>query len=79
MRLGDSEKIVRVSEFLSRTERGDAKRLFTNLYVKNLPDSIKTKEQLEELFAEYGAISSAVIMTVRTYALRSTMLLVVGV
>jgi polyadenylate-binding protein len=65
MRLGDSDKIVRVCEFLSRTERGDTKRLFTNLYVKNLPDSVQTKEELEKMFAEFGTISSAVIMKVQ--------------
>lgn len=65
MRLGESDRIVRVTEFLSRTERGDAARQFTNLYVKNLPESVKTKEQLEKLFSEHGTISSAVIMLVR--------------
>jgi RNA recognition motif-containing protein len=65
MRLGDSDKIVRVTEFLSRTERGDPKRTFTNLYVKNLPENVKTKEDLEGMFTDYGTISSAVIMEVR--------------
>lgn len=68
MRLGDSDKIVRVTEFLSRMERGDVQRKFTNLYVKNLPDEIDTKEKLEKMFETYGTISSAVMMTVRPAA-----------
>lgn len=62
MRLGESEKIVHVCEFLSRTERGDPRQLFTNLYIKNLPDSVATKEDLERMFSEFGSISSAVLM-----------------
>jgi polyadenylate-binding protein len=64
MRLGDSEKIVHVCEFLSRTERGDPKQLFTNLYVKGLPDSVTSKEDFERMFSEFGTISSAVFLKV---------------
>jgi polyadenylate-binding protein len=64
MSLGDSDKIVRVCEFLSRTERSDAKSLYTNLYVKNLPESVKAKEDLENIFSEFGTISSSVVMKV---------------
>ena len=37
--LGDSDKVVTVTEFVSKQDRGDPKQNYTNLYVKNLPAS----------------------------------------
>lgn len=64
-RLGhNSEKVVTVCEFLSRQERGDSAQKFTNIYVKNLPESVGTDEALQALFTEYGDITSAVVQKV---------------
>ena len=38
--------------------RQNKEMTFTNLYIKNLPDSIKTDEDLEELFLPYGDIQN---------------------
>jgi len=32
---------------------------YTNIYIKNLPSGLTTKEELEELFGEYGEITSS--------------------
>jgi polyadenylate-binding protein len=63
--LGDSEKVVTVCEFLSRQERGDSKPQFTNIYVKNLPPSIASEEDLKGIFNEFGDITSSAIRKVR--------------
>jgi RNA recognition motif. (a.k.a. RRM, RBD, or RNP domain) len=69
MTLGDSTKVVTVCRFVDRSEREkndvQHQQQFTNLYVKNLPASVKTQEDLEQMFAEYGEISSAITLTVR--------------
>jgi polyadenylate-binding protein len=49
---------VSVTQFKSRKERGGNKTKFTNLYVKNLPESF-TLANLEELFSKYGTITSS--------------------
>lgn len=62
--LGESEKVVTVTEFISKQERGDPKKDFTNIYVKHLPPSITTENELKEMFQEYGEISSVALMKV---------------
>ncbi|KAK1861273.1 hypothetical protein I4F81_003857 [Pyropia yezoensis] len=52
---------VFVGPFLSkreREERGQISRAFTNVYVKNIDDSICTEEKLRELFEPYGEVTS---------------------
>eukprot|EP00168_Porphyra_purpurea_P015739 TRINITY_DN48_c0_g1_i9.p2 TRINITY_DN48_c0_g1~~TRINITY_DN48_c0_g1_i9.p2 ORF type:complete len:265 (-),score=97.85 TRINITY_DN48_c0_g1_i9:1112-1906(-) len=52
---------VYVGPFLSkreREERGQISRAFTNVYVKNIDDSICTEEKLLELFEPYGEVTS---------------------
>lgn len=52
---------VSVAPFRSRQERGaGSSTVFTNLYVKNLPEDM-TQEKLEEMFAKYGAITSLML------------------
>lgn len=58
-------KKVFVGRFISRKERekelGERAKLFTNVYVKNLPDDFND-EKLQELFEPYGHITSHKIM-----------------
>ncbi|KAJ6807883.1 polyadenylate-binding protein 2-like [Iris pallida] len=56
-------KQVYVGPFLRKQERDNSadKSIFSNVFVKNLSEST-TKEQLEEVFGQYGEISSAVVM-----------------
>lgn len=52
---------VFVGPFLSkreREERGQISRAFTNVYVKNIDESICTEEKLRELFEPYGEVTS---------------------
>jgi len=52
---------VTVSAFKSRKERGSGgKNVFTNIYVKNIPAEIDD-EQLREMFAKHGTITSCKI------------------
>lgn len=62
--LGDSDKVVTVTEFVSKQDRGDPKQNFTNVYVKNLPASVKTEDDVKAMFSEYGEISSVALMKV---------------
>lgn len=62
--LGDSDKVVTVTEFISKQDRGDAKQNFTNVYVKNLPNTIQNEDAVRGLFQEFGTISSAACMKV---------------
>jgi len=59
-------KKVFVGKWMSRKERldalGDRARNFTNVYIKNLPETL-SEEGLREMFGEYGKISSAKLMT----------------
>lgn len=64
--LGESDKVVSVTEFVSKQERGDPKQHFTNIYVKNLPETIKTEDDVKAMFSEYGDISSVALMKVST-------------
>jgi polyadenylate-binding protein len=63
--LGDSDKVVTVTEFISKQDRGDGKQNFTNVYVKNLPSTIQSEDDVRGLFKEFGTISSAACMKVR--------------
>lgn len=62
--LGDSEQVVTVTEFISKQDRGDPKKRFTNVYVKNLPASVTTEEDLKKLFEGFGDISSVALSKV---------------
>nr|VDD48069.1 unnamed protein product [Brassica oleracea] len=58
-----NDKQVYVGPFLRRQERDSTanKTKFTNVYVKNLAEST-TDDDLKSAFAEYGEITSAVVM-----------------
>ena len=59
-------KKVYVGPFQKKSERpADGEIRFTNVYVKNLPDSVDD-DKLSELFGEFGSVTSAVVMRVRT-------------
>jgi len=52
---------VEVSAFKSKKERGGLnKNKFTNIYVKNLPETA-SKEKVEELFSKFGKITSSMV------------------
>ena len=56
---------VYVGPFLKKSDRPvDRESHFTNVYVKNLPDSVND-EKLNEMFSEHGSVTSAVVMKVR--------------
>jgi polyadenylate-binding protein len=57
-------KKVYVGKFVPRKERSNdsSKTKFTNVFVKNLDPSF-TSEQLREKFAQFGKVTSAVVMT----------------
>uniref|UniRef100_A0A7S1TBF4 Polyadenylate-binding protein n=1 Tax=Compsopogon caeruleus TaxID=31354 RepID=A0A7S1TBF4_9RHOD len=57
-------KKVYVGPFLSRKEReatGQVNKTFTNIYVKDMPDSVCSEEKLRELFEPFGTITSLYI------------------
>ena len=57
---------VYVGPFLKKSDRPvDRESHFTNVYVKNLPDSVNDKK-LNEMFSEHGSVTSAVVMKVPT-------------
>eukprot|EP00898_Chlorokybus_atmophyticus_P008272 jgi/Chlat1/8446/Chrsp80S00648 len=59
-----NDKQVYVGPFQRRAERdgaGGSGSKFTNIYVKNLADTV-TDEILRETFAQYGTVTSAVVM-----------------
>lgn len=58
-----NDKKVYVGLFIRRQERTQANGSpkFTNVYVKNLPETT-TDQDLEKLFGAYGSITSAVVM-----------------
>ena len=59
-----NDKKVYVGPFLKRDERpDDGEQRFTNVYVKNLAESV-SDERLNEMFSEFGAVTSAVVMKV---------------
>lgn len=52
---------VYVGKFLNRREReaaGQVNKIYTNVYVKNIDDSMCSEEKLRDLFAEYGDMTS---------------------
>lgn len=54
---------VSVSKFIPKRERDAYKASsWTNIFVKDLPEEIKTDEQLQEIFSEYGTILSPKLM-----------------
>lgn len=59
-------KKVFVGRFMSRRERldvlGDKAKKFTNVYIKNFPDTVDDVK-LREIFEKYGVIVSAKVMT----------------
>ncbi|XP_004253267.1 polyadenylate-binding protein 3 isoform X2 [Solanum lycopersicum] len=58
-----NDKQVYVGYFIRGQERrGNVCEKFTNVYVKNLPEST-SDEDLKKLFEKYGTITSAVVMT----------------
>jgi polyadenylate-binding protein len=52
---------VSVSPFRRKEERGTSSNTFTNLYIKNLAESV-TDDLLKEVFGAIGQLSSAVVM-----------------
>ena len=63
-------KKVYVGPFQKRQERPeDGEVRFTNVYVKNVAESV-SDEKLREMFAEFGEVTSAVIMKVRVSMFR---------
>lgn len=57
-------KKVYVGPFQKRNERPeDGEVRFTNVYVKNLAESV-SDEKLREMFAEFGEVTSAIVMKV---------------
>ena len=60
---------VYVGPFLKKSDRPvDRESQFTNVYVKNLPESVND-EKLNEMFSEHGSVTSAVVMKVSTTCL----------
>ena len=58
-------KKVFVGPFLKRAERpNDGEVRFTNVFVKNLADSV-TEHMLQELFGKHGKVTSVAVMKVR--------------
>ncbi|CAA9991031.1 polyadenylate-binding protein, putative [Plasmodium knowlesi strain H] len=55
-------KNVYVGHFIKRSERATNDTKFTNLYVKNFPDSV-TEAHLKQLFSPYGEITSMIVKT----------------
>jgi len=55
-------KQVFVGPFIPRREREHHANRFTNVYVKNLPETV-TEATIQDLFKEAGTITSAVIMS----------------
>lgn len=55
---------VYVGKFLNKREReaaGHISKIFTNVYVKNLDESICNEEKLRDIFSEFGEITSIYI------------------
>ena len=61
---------VYVGPFLKKSDRPvDRESHFTNVYVKNLPESVDDKK-LDEIFSEHGTVTSAVVMKVHCFLLQ---------
>lgn len=64
--LAFNEKVVFVGDFIPRKDRPvkNNQDTFTNIYIKDLDkETVKTSEDLENLFKEFGVITSAKLMT----------------
>ncbi|KAF4654098.1 Protein phosphatase PP2A regulatory subunit B [Perkinsus chesapeaki] len=65
MMIGD--KAVYVGPFQKHAERaeqhGDEPRKFTNIYIKHLPESWTTEEDVQKAFEQFGDITSVAIQT----------------
>lgn len=58
-------KKVFVGPFLKRAERpNDGEVRFTNVFVKNLADTV-TEDMLKDLFGKHGKVTSVAVMKVR--------------
>ena len=58
-------KKVYVGPFLKRSDRpADKDMRFTNVFAKNLPESVDDNK-LNEMFSAYGEVTSAIVMKVR--------------
>ncbi|KAA8496213.1 Embryonic polyadenylate-binding protein [Porphyridium purpureum] len=60
-------KPVSVTHFKSRKEReatGESRSVFTNVFIKNLPESHANEAKLREMFGVYGEITSVFVPTV---------------
>lgn len=61
---------VYVGPFLKKSDRPvDKESRFTNVYVKNLPDSVDD-QKLNQMFSEHGNVTSAVVMKVPRHTCR---------
>mmetsp|Transcript_9105 Transcript_9105/g.21804 ORF Transcript_9105/g.21804 Transcript_9105/m.21804 type:complete len:639 (-) Transcript_9105:56-1972(-) len=56
------EKTVFVGPFQKRSER-DAPTLFSNVYLKHLPDDLQDEDKLKAKLAEFGEVTSLAVMT----------------
>ncbi|KAH0793151.1 embryonic polyadenylate-binding protein-like isoform X3 [Histomonas meleagridis] len=54
-------KKITVESFISKRTNPINNQTFTNLYIKNLPPSIKTNNDLKRLFSRYGKIVSVLL------------------
>ena len=69
---------VYVGPFIKRSEREPNKEAnYTNVYVKNLQLEVDD-DKLQEMFAEYGSVTSAVVMKVRESLQRGAMPMNIG-
>lgn len=60
---------VYVGPFLKKSDRPmDKESRFTNVYVKNLPDSVDD-QKLNQMFSEHGSVTSAIVMKVLSASL----------
>lgn len=50
------EQTIEVVPFVRKAERPTAEKMFTNVYVKNLPDSVDN-EKIVELFSKFGKVT----------------------
>lgn len=56
-----ADRMVYVGPFLNKRQReeaGQVNKTFTNVYCKNLDDSVCTEEKIRELFKDHGTITS---------------------
>lgn len=67
-------KKVYVGPFQKSDERpASHEQRYTNVFVKNLPESVDD-DKLQEMFEKYGVVTSAVVMKVRAKLCRCAVL-----